>query len=168
VIGQGEPQVGAALQRLAEVALSDPDLDQPTRAEVLETIEDLAEAAEAAPEERAQLLPSGRATVLYSRVQWARAYLKQAGLVEGPARGVVRITEEGCRLLAENPPSMGLPLLMRYPSFVAFLHRKRSTDSGINPIAVRSRRRRLKRWQECQVSGRWMDPTPLACSTGFL
>jgi restriction system protein len=80
-------------------------------------------------QERAQLLPSGRATVLYSRVQWARAYLKQAGLVEGPARGVVRITEEGRRLLAENPPSVGLPLLMRYPSFVAFLHRKRSTDS---------------------------------------
>ncbi len=80
-------------------------------------------------QERAQLLPSGRATVLYSRVQWARAYLKQAGLVEGPARGVLRITEEGRRLLAENPPSVGLPLLMRYPSFVAFLHRKRSTDS---------------------------------------
>src|SRR2546428_5726664 len=72
-------------------------------------------------EERAQLLPSGRATVLYSRVQWARAYLKQAGLVEGPARGVVRITEEGQRLLAENPPSVGLAQLMRYPSFVAFL-----------------------------------------------
>jgi restriction system protein len=87
-------------------------------------------------EERAQLLPSGRTTVLYSRVQWARAYLKQAGLVEGPARGVVRITEEGRGLLAENPSSIGLPLLMRYPSFVAFLHRKRSTDSGTTPIEV--------------------------------
>jgi restriction system protein len=63
--------------------------------------------------------------------------LKQAGLVEGPARGVVRITEEGQRLLAENPPSVGLALLMRYPSFVAFLRRKRSTDSaGTAPIEV--------------------------------
>jgi restriction system protein len=87
-------------------------------------------------EERAQLLPSGRATVVYSRVQWARAYLKQAGLVEAPARGLVRITEEGHQLLAENPPSIGLPLLMRYPSFVAFLRRKSSTDSGTNPIEV--------------------------------
>jgi len=87
-------------------------------------------------EERAQLLPSGRGTVLYSRVQWARAYLKQAGLVEGPARGVVRITEEGQQLLAENPPSVGLTVLMRYPSFVAFVHRKRSTDSSTSSVEV--------------------------------
>ncbi len=76
--------------------------------------------------ERAELLPSGQRTVLYSRVQWARAYLKQAGLVEGPARGVVRITDEGRRLLDEDPPSVGVRLLMRYPSFVAF--RERSTS----------------------------------------
>jgi hypothetical protein len=52
VVGQGEPQVGAAVQRLAEVTLSDPELDQRTRAEVLETIEDLAKAAEAEPQQR--------------------------------------------------------------------------------------------------------------------
>jgi len=52
VMGQGETQLAAAPQRLAEVALNDPELDQRTRAEVLEVVEDLGEAAQAEPEER--------------------------------------------------------------------------------------------------------------------
>lgn len=52
VVGQGQQPVGDAIQRLSETALSDPDLDDAARKQVLESIEDLADAAEAPPAER--------------------------------------------------------------------------------------------------------------------
>src|SRR3990172_7636775 len=45
--------------------------------------------------EREQLLPSGKMTVIRSRVGWAVSYMKQAGLVTAPKRGVYQITERG-------------------------------------------------------------------------
>jgi restriction system protein len=38
-------------------------------------------------DERAQLLPSGKAPVIRSRTGWALTYLKQAGLISSPQRG---------------------------------------------------------------------------------
>lgn len=83
VMGQGEPQVGAALQRLAEVTLSDPELDQQTRTEVLETIEDLAEAAEAQPEQRKTGRIKGAIAVIGSAAG-AAAQLGEAWRQWGP------------------------------------------------------------------------------------
>lgn len=34
------------------------------------------------PEERSELLPSGKQTVFSNRVQWAKSYLNKAGLIE--------------------------------------------------------------------------------------
>ncbi|KUO55006.1 MAG: restriction endonuclease [Sphingomonadales bacterium BRH_c42] len=56
------------------------------------------------PEERIELLPSGKLTVIRSRVHWAKAYLKQAGLVEATKRGHFRITDRG-RAVLQNPPT---------------------------------------------------------------
>jgi restriction system protein len=54
-------------------------------------------------EERAQQLPRGKGvTVIHSRAGWAKTYLKQAGLVSQPRRGVVEITDRGRALLADN------------------------------------------------------------------
>lgn len=78
-------------------------------------------------EERAQQLPSGRGvTVMHSRAGWAKTYLKQAGLVRQPRRGVVEITERGRALLAENPSRIDNTVLSRYPEFVAFRERSRA------------------------------------------
>lgn len=52
VVGQGQEAVGEALVKLSEAALSDPQLDDASRAQILESIEDLADAAESAPNER--------------------------------------------------------------------------------------------------------------------
>lgn len=46
-------------------------------------------------DERAELLPSGRQTIIANRVHWARTYLKQAGLVEPTKRGHFQITARG-------------------------------------------------------------------------
>ena len=39
-----------------------------------------------APEERAQLLPSGKQRVLHNRAHWAKFYLMKAGLLSFPSR----------------------------------------------------------------------------------
>jgi hypothetical protein len=83
MMSQGEPQVGAALQRLAEITLSDPELDQRTRAEVLETIEDLAEAAEAEPQGRKGGRIKGAIAVI-TAAAGAATQLGQAWQQRGP------------------------------------------------------------------------------------
>jgi restriction system protein len=54
------------------------------------------------PEGRSQLLPSGQQSVFKNRIGWARTYLKKAGLLDAPKRGVLRITERGITALASN------------------------------------------------------------------
>ena len=71
--------------------------------------------------ELAEPLPSGRQTYFANRVGWARTYLKKAGLLESPARGTFQITEEGRRVLQEDPQVLDNGYLMRYPSFKAFV-----------------------------------------------
>ena len=71
-------------------------------------------------EDLAQLLPSGRQTYFANRVGWARTYLKKAGLIESPSKGVFCITPEGLRVLQEDPIVIDNAYLMRYDSFRAF------------------------------------------------
>ena len=66
------------------------------------------------------MLPSGTAHVFGNRVGWARSYLKQAGLLDAPKRGVFRITSDGKALLATSPPKIDNNLLNQYASFRAF------------------------------------------------
>src|SRR4051794_13020733 len=54
-------------------------------------------------EERLELLPSKSQTVIANRVAWAKTYLKKAGLLTQPSRGVLRITEEGRSVLTKKP-----------------------------------------------------------------
>lgn len=80
-------------------------------------------------EERGKRLPSGQQTIIANRIGWATTYLKKAGLLEYPARGKRRLTEEGKKLLKENPPSINAAYLKRYPSFVEFTTPTDSDDS---------------------------------------
>ena len=72
------------------------------------------------PEEREELLPSGRSTRLYSRVQWALTYLRQAKLLESVGRGVNKITTRGADFLQTAPATIKPSDLTVYPEFVAF------------------------------------------------
>lgn len=71
-------------------------------------------------EELAALLPSGRQAIFANRIAWALGYLKQAGLVESPRRGLYRITERGTATLREPIECIDIQYLMRFPEFVAF------------------------------------------------
>src|SRR5689334_10126493 len=92
-----------------------------------DTIEQLASEFGVTDAERAELLPSGTAPIFDNRVGWARTYLKQAGLLLSPKRGLFQITESGKKLLAENPRRIDAALLDRYDAFRAFRSRRRDT-----------------------------------------
>jgi restriction system protein len=72
------------------------------------------------PEEREQLLPSGRTRLYQSRIHWAATYLTHAALTVKPRRAVIQITEEGRRVLGTRPSRIDIRFLERYPQFVEF------------------------------------------------
>jgi restriction system protein len=95
-----------------------------------QAVDTLAEQFDLTDAERSELLPSGTAHVFSSRVGWARAYLKQAGLLDAPKRGVFRITSEGKALLAKKPQSIDNNVLNQYEAFRAFRMRSKETNEG--------------------------------------
>ena len=71
-------------------------------------------------EDRSARLPSGQQTVLRNRAGWASFYLKNAGLIEKPRRGIFRITTKGREVLATHPASIDLNYLLRIQEFKDF------------------------------------------------
>lgn len=72
------------------------------------------------PEERNELLPSGRQRRFDNRVAWAKSFLDEARLLDTPRRAHFCITERGKQLLGENPKRIDIPLLKRYEEFKQF------------------------------------------------
>lgn len=85
------------------------------------------------PEERQQLLPSGQNRLFANRVAWAKAHLKAAGLLDNPSRGLVRISAEGRKLLAQKPQGITCGLLRQYPTYLTFSAKASPTDVGSDP-----------------------------------
>lgn len=84
----------------------------------------LAEHFELTEEELSELLPSGRQRIFRNRVAWAKSYLKQAGLLESPKRGSIKITNRGIGVLQTNPPLINIKFLAQFPAFVEFRYGK--------------------------------------------
>jgi restriction system protein len=93
-----------------------------------EAIERLADEFGLNEEERKELLPSGSQATFDNRVGWARTYMKKAGFVDSPRRGHFRITARGLEALQENPKTINVKFLERYPEFQEF--RTRSTPKA--------------------------------------
>lgn len=90
------------------------------------------------PEEQAQMLPSGRVTVMQNRVAWANTHLKKAGLLEAVKRGVFRITARGNQVLAQQPARIDMKFLEQFPEFIAF--RDASASSSADEEQERNNR----------------------------
>jgi restriction system protein len=90
-----------------------------------EIIERLAEEFNLSEEERNEFLPSGRQRVFDNRVNWAKKYLSEAGLLESPKRGYIKISEVGKQFLVDNPNLDKLTNkdLMQFESFREFISR---------------------------------------------
>jgi len=72
------------------------------------------------PDERNQLLPSGRQRILHNRVHWAKFYMGKAGLIASPRRGRFGATEAGRAFLATNLDRIDVKRLLEFPSFKEF------------------------------------------------
>lgn len=94
-----------------------------------ETVTALAREFALSEDELKALLPSGTQTVFKNRIAWAKSYLKQAGLVEAPARGKYRITDRGLEALKSSLP-INMKSLERYAEYQDFRGRSRERTDG--------------------------------------
>ncbi|MEI7441601.1 MAG: restriction endonuclease [bacterium] len=90
------------------------------------------------PEERGTLLPSGKQEIIVNRVGWARTYMKKAGLLTSPQRGVIEITDRGKQVLSENPAIINVSFLTRFPEFEEFRALKNSIENGTTKSEVKT------------------------------
>ncbi|MEJ5345000.1 MAG: restriction endonuclease [Chloroflexus sp.] len=87
----------------------------------------LAETFSLSEEELRELLPSGKQTLFYNRVGWARTYLAKAGLLETTRRSYYRITARGQQVLQQNPSRIDIRFLEQFPEYLEFRRRPKLT-----------------------------------------
>src|SRR5947209_10961584 len=86
--------------------------------------------------ERQELLPSGQQSIFSNRVAWSKSHLKYAGLLENPARGRVRISELGRKVLSEKPQAINVKFLKRFPSYCEFIGKSEPADENVGTGAT--------------------------------
>jgi restriction system protein len=89
-------------------------------ARISDVIEQLGNKLALTVDERAALLPSGKQTRFANRVNWAKSYLKQGGLVEITGRGRFRITDRGRSALADKAATINNAYLGQFEDFQSF------------------------------------------------
>jgi restriction system protein len=91
-------------------------------------VEELAKGYHLTPEERKELLPSGQQPIFDNRVGWARTYMKKAGLLDSPGRGLLKISNRGQEILKRNPIRIDVNYLKEFPEFLEFQSLKREDE----------------------------------------
>lgn len=98
---------------------------------IQEVIEDTAKMFQLTEEERSHRLPSGYQTTFDNRVGWARTYLKKAGLLKSPSRGMLQITDRGKEVLARNPKKIDTKFLEQFPEYLEFKNYRKEKEPVI-------------------------------------
>jgi restriction system protein len=81
-------------------------------------------------------LPSGPQSLFYNRVAWAKTHLKNAGLIENPVRGKVRISESGRKVLLKKPPAINCRFLKQFPSYLTFIGQSLGDNTASSEEAI--------------------------------
>lgn len=103
-----------------------------------EAVEAMARQFELTEAERKTVIPSGRQPLITNRTAWAKSYLTMAGLLSAPQRGVMRITDEGLRVLSNGPERITLGFLKRYPGVAVARSERSSAQSSVTADVARS------------------------------
>jgi len=83
--------------------------------QISDSVDFLADFFELTEEDRTKLKPSNnRQTIFHNRVNWTKYYLKQAGFLENPSRGKIKITKVGLAILEKNMDKMDRTFLINY------------------------------------------------------
>jgi restriction system protein len=88
-----------------------------------DVVNQLADELKLSPEERGELLPSGKQTLFNNRVHWAKTYLNKAHLIETTRRGHFKITDRGIDVLRSQPVRIDNNLLNQFLEFREFKER---------------------------------------------
>ena len=83
-------------------------------------VESIADQFSLSPEDRAQLLPSGKQTIIANRVHWAATYMVKAGLLDRPKRGTITATDRGRVILSKNLQKIDNKFLEQFQEFQDF------------------------------------------------
>ena len=65
-----------------------------------------------------ELLPSRQQEMFSNRVNWAKTYLKKAGLINSTRRGYFQISDRGLSDLQKKPARIDIKFLRQYPEFI--------------------------------------------------
>jgi len=103
-----------------------------------DAVDQLADQFKLTDEERKELLPSGQTFIFGNRVAWARTYLKKAGLLDSPKRGIVLITKRGQDILKSNPKEINISTLKQFPEFLEFQNIKKEDNGSADQIEITS------------------------------
>lgn len=95
---------------------------------ISDVVEELTEEFDLTPEERNEILPSGKQTRFANRLHWARSYLKQAGLLTNTKRGHFALTETGKKVLENVPEHIDKAFLSQFPEYLEFKSRSGTVD----------------------------------------
>lgn len=98
---------------------------------ISDLVDQLGEDFDLTPEEKSRTLASSGQKILYNRSQWAKTYLKQAGLLEPTTRAYFRITERGRSVLKNSPDRIDNAFLDQFEEFRQFRERGRKADGAI-------------------------------------
>lgn len=104
---------------------------------IRDAVEELSNRFTLTDEERRQLLPSGSQRVISNRIGWAKTYLKQAGLLISPKRGIIALTEQGRKTLGTHPTFIDKRFLEQFDAFRDFVRRK--TNNGTTSESLNHR-----------------------------
>ena len=126
-------------------------------------------------EERQEKLPSGQQTVISNRVAWVKAHLKNAGLIDNPTRGWVRLSDLGRKVLAKKPATVNCRFLRQFPPYLKFIGQSESGDVSENsdePTLAESQKTPLELLDESYQTLRKATIEELlsrlkSCSPGF-
>jgi restriction system protein len=98
----------------------------------------VADGLQMSPSDTAERVPSGTQTRLANRVAWGHIYMKRAGLLASPRRGVYRITPRGEEVLKSPPARIDIQFLNQYPEFAGFRSPVEHADAlTANPALVK-------------------------------
>ncbi len=81
-------------------------------------------------DEKMERIPSGKQRIVHNRVAWAITHIKKAGLLEArEKRGCYGITDEGRKLLSENPSEINVKRLRGYTSYLGFVNSEEQDEN---------------------------------------
>lgn len=116
------PDYQSLMRPVLEAAKSGPQ-------KISDVVERISDQLQLSEDERNQMLPSGKQTVIANRVHWARSYLKQAGLVTNIKRGWYELSDQGRAVLDDPSITLDAKYLKRYDEFQDFISRKKDENS---------------------------------------